>query len=249
MIHQNSSKIIQREFESDFEIGECWGYNRFFRLDLLADEGYLNTAKDTLELRFQVRPSTFYQKSRDQQWYINEMVRKQQIYLQQIKDLRERLDREIMKNSYNNCLTNFDSDRYYLNSKGSKTSAQSNTVSDNNDDITECQRTISDLATNMSLSDVKNANNNINLKEKYTFDNSKKPTTIDKPVASTSNGIHNNQNSASQYDKFAELFSSLELHEMPEQNVLNKLKLCDNNNQKTQTSVTSTTKNNTKSEL
>jgi tripartite motif-containing protein 37 len=51
MIHQNSSKIIQREFVSDFEIGECWGYNRFFRLDLLADEGYLNINKDTLELR------------------------------------------------------------------------------------------------------------------------------------------------------------------------------------------------------
>lgn len=51
MIHQNSTKIIQREFVSDFEVGECWGYNRFFRLDLLADEGYLNTSKDTLELR------------------------------------------------------------------------------------------------------------------------------------------------------------------------------------------------------
>lgn len=51
MIHQNSTKIIQREFVSDFEVGECWGYNRFFRLDLLADEGYLNIGKDTLELR------------------------------------------------------------------------------------------------------------------------------------------------------------------------------------------------------
>jgi hypothetical protein len=44
-------QIIQREFVSDFEIGECWGYNRFFRLDLLADEGYLNCNKDTLDLR------------------------------------------------------------------------------------------------------------------------------------------------------------------------------------------------------
>lgn len=59
MLHKNSTKIIQREFVSDFEVGECWGYNRFFRLDLLADEGYLNTAKDTLELRFQVWPIAF----------------------------------------------------------------------------------------------------------------------------------------------------------------------------------------------
>ena len=41
---------------------------RFFRLDLLASEGYLNTDEDTLILRFQVRPPTFYQKCRDQQW-------------------------------------------------------------------------------------------------------------------------------------------------------------------------------------
>lgn len=28
MIHQSSSKVIQREFVSDFEVGESWGYNR-----------------------------------------------------------------------------------------------------------------------------------------------------------------------------------------------------------------------------
>lgn len=42
MIHQQSkdlTKSIVREFASDFEVGECWGYNRFFRLDLLASEG------------------------------------------------------------------------------------------------------------------------------------------------------------------------------------------------------------------
>lgn len=72
MVHQASNdptKNIVREFASDFEVGECWGYNRFFRLDMLAAEGYLNTESDTLILRFQVRPPTFYQKCRDQQWY------------------------------------------------------------------------------------------------------------------------------------------------------------------------------------
>lgn len=28
MIHQSSAKVIQREFVSDFEVGESWGYNR-----------------------------------------------------------------------------------------------------------------------------------------------------------------------------------------------------------------------------
>lgn len=55
MVHQASSdptKNIIREFASDFEVGECWGYNRFFRLDLLASEGYLNMQSDTLVLRW-----------------------------------------------------------------------------------------------------------------------------------------------------------------------------------------------------
>lgn len=74
MVHQASNdptRNIVREFASDFEVGECWGYNRFFRLDMLAAEGYLNTESDMLVLRFQVRPSTFYQKCRDQQWYVS----------------------------------------------------------------------------------------------------------------------------------------------------------------------------------
>ena len=34
MVHQASgdpTKNVVREFASDFEVGECWGYNRFFR--------------------------------------------------------------------------------------------------------------------------------------------------------------------------------------------------------------------------
>lgn len=100
MIHQSSSKIIQREFVSDFEVGECWGYNRFFRLDLLASEGYLNIQRDTLELRFQVRPSTFFQRCRDQQWYINQLLKKQNHQEVEMKQLRDRLKREISRNRH-----------------------------------------------------------------------------------------------------------------------------------------------------
>ncbi|XP_043253981.1 E3 ubiquitin-protein ligase TRIM37-like [Colletes gigas] len=102
MIHQGSrdtSKNIVREFASDFEIGECWGYNRFFRLDLLATEGYLNTELDTLILRFQVRPPTFYQRCRDQQWYISQLVTVQNQYATQINELKERLAIEMSRNA------------------------------------------------------------------------------------------------------------------------------------------------------
>jgi hypothetical protein len=52
--------------------------------------------------RFQVRPSTFFQKCRDQQSYINQLLRTQQQHLTQIKDLRDRLDREMAKNANSN---------------------------------------------------------------------------------------------------------------------------------------------------
>lgn len=102
MIHQASrdtSKNIVREFASDFEVGECWGYNRFFRLDLLASEGYLNVALDTLVLRFQVRAPTFYQRCRDQQWYINQLQTVQNQYISQINESKERLAAEISRNA------------------------------------------------------------------------------------------------------------------------------------------------------
>ncbi|XP_021918707.1 uncharacterized protein LOC110829364 isoform X2 [Zootermopsis nevadensis] len=102
MIHQGSrdaSKNIVREFASDFEIGECWGYNRFFRLDLLASEGYLNTEIDTLILRFQVRPPTFFQRCRDQHWYISQLLTVQNQYVTQINELKERLAIEISRSN------------------------------------------------------------------------------------------------------------------------------------------------------
>ncbi|KAF5272074.1 hypothetical protein FQA39_LY01157 [Lamprigera yunnana] len=109
MIHQASrdaSKNIVREFASDFEVGECWGYNRFFRLDLLASEGYLNIAHDTLILRFHVRAPTFYQRCRDQQWYINQLQTVQNQYISQINESKERLAAEITRNAVAASLSN-----------------------------------------------------------------------------------------------------------------------------------------------
>uniref|UniRef100_H3CQD5 Tripartite motif containing 37 n=1 Tax=Tetraodon nigroviridis TaxID=99883 RepID=H3CQD5_TETNG len=100
MVHQASSdptKNIIREFASDFEVGECWGYNRFFRLDLLASEGYLNMQSDTLVLRYQVRSPTFFQKCRDQYWYISQLESAQSGYIQQINNLKERLALELFR--------------------------------------------------------------------------------------------------------------------------------------------------------
>lgn len=78
----------------------CVSFSGFFRLDLLASEGYLNVHRDSLELRFQVRPSTFFQRCRDQQWYINHLLKKQWHHETEIKQLKDRLRREVTKNKH-----------------------------------------------------------------------------------------------------------------------------------------------------
>jgi hypothetical protein len=94
MIHQlskDSSKNIIREFTSDFEVGECWGYNKFFLLDALKTEGFIDMKNDRLILRFQVRPTTYQQKSRDQQWYIKHLEDDNQQLMNEITNLQEQV--------------------------------------------------------------------------------------------------------------------------------------------------------------
>ena len=94
MIHQMSkdpSKNIVREFASDFEVGECWGYNRFYLLDALISEGFLDADNDILILRFQVRPPTYQQKCRDQQWYLTHVENENHHLHNENKLLREKV--------------------------------------------------------------------------------------------------------------------------------------------------------------
>ncbi|UJR08618.1 hypothetical protein I4U23_012877 [Adineta vaga] len=104
MIHQLSkdpSKNIIREFASDFEVGECWGYNKFFSLEALTTEGFLDTINDTLIIRFQVRPPTYQQKCRDQQWYIKHVEHENQHLNNEIKSLQEKILFLMTKNKFN----------------------------------------------------------------------------------------------------------------------------------------------------
>ncbi len=59
-----------REFSSEFESGECWGYNRFYKIDLLVKEGYLVENQDKLLFQFYVRSPTYYQETLDMKRYI-----------------------------------------------------------------------------------------------------------------------------------------------------------------------------------
>jgi tripartite motif-containing protein 37 len=64
MISQDGSREVTRQFSSDFEVGECWGYNRFYRIDQLEPEQYLND-DDSILLKFYVRAPTYSQLCRD----------------------------------------------------------------------------------------------------------------------------------------------------------------------------------------
>ena len=58
--HKDPSIQIVREFSSDFEVGECWGYNRFYRIDLLDREGFL-AEDDSVHLKYFVRAPNYAQ--------------------------------------------------------------------------------------------------------------------------------------------------------------------------------------------
>ncbi len=92
MVNQNNPAVcVVREFSSEFESGECWGYNKFFRIDLLEEKGYLNTDDDSVLLRYYVRAPTYCQQARDQKRYIEylEETRNQSEAL--IQELREKI--------------------------------------------------------------------------------------------------------------------------------------------------------------
>ena len=90
--HIDNSLCVVREFASDFETGECWGYNRFYRIDLLRDEGYLG-ADDTLIMRFYVRATTFYQLQKDQKNFIKSLLDKEAAAKAQVQTLIKKLEK------------------------------------------------------------------------------------------------------------------------------------------------------------
>ena len=89
-LNSNPEKNIIREFSSNFEVGECWGYNRFFLLETLRSEGFI--LNETLILRFEVRSPSYEQKSRDQQWYIKQLETENEYLNNEIKNLRDKID-------------------------------------------------------------------------------------------------------------------------------------------------------------
>jgi len=87
--HRNPSSQVIREFASEFEVGECWGYNRFYRIDLLDREGYLNHEDDSITLKFFVRAPYYSQHCSDQERYITSLQKSIENKDKELKQLQE----------------------------------------------------------------------------------------------------------------------------------------------------------------
>ena len=89
MLHPTDpSQNVSREYSSDFEIGECWGYNRFYRIQGIIEEGFIHPDNGTLTLEFFVRASSYAQHCRDQKKYIAELEH-------EVKGLKEQISNRI----------------------------------------------------------------------------------------------------------------------------------------------------------
>lgn len=92
--HSNPDLSVRREFSSEFEVGECWGYNRFYKIDLLESEGFLD-ARDIIVLKFYVRPVTYYQKFKNQESYIQILEEKTSLIMIDLKKMNNECKNEL----------------------------------------------------------------------------------------------------------------------------------------------------------
>lgn len=87
-------KKIAREFESEFELGECWGYTTYAKLTDLYQEGYLGDC-DTLEVVLHIKASSFYYEVVDFDRKLANRKLQYQLNRQRLIALKEHLNIEI----------------------------------------------------------------------------------------------------------------------------------------------------------
>ncbi len=84
--HRNPQLSVIRVSISEFVSNDCWGYNKFFKIEDLYNEGYLTPEDERLVIKFYVRAPLYCQHAKDQRRYINQLEGK-------VKTLEEKLTR------------------------------------------------------------------------------------------------------------------------------------------------------------
>jgi tripartite motif-containing protein 37 len=108
--NRNPRLCVVREFASDFKSGECWGYNRFYRIDLLEEEGYLDPDTDQLVLKFFVRAIDYAQQCRDQKAYIAYLEQSTAQALDQVAELKLNIRTRSLMSSNEHSLAQMEED-------------------------------------------------------------------------------------------------------------------------------------------
>jgi hypothetical protein len=75
IINPTSNQSFFRENTSEFSFGDCWGYNRFFKIENLQTQGFISD-DDSINVKFYVRAITWKQRAQDLAQYVNSLKEK-----------------------------------------------------------------------------------------------------------------------------------------------------------------------------
>ncbi|KAJ5066612.1 e3 ubiquitin-protein ligase trim37 [Anaeramoeba ignava] len=84
------SPKASREYSSDFQEGDSWGYSKFHRIHSIENEGFVS--QDTLKIAFSLRPLTYFHKSLEQEKFIQDLKRNIEKVQNDNKILKNRID-------------------------------------------------------------------------------------------------------------------------------------------------------------
>ncbi len=92
LINFKGKKNFYQEYSSNFSNGECWGYSKFFKLNHLKNDGFIDN-QGRIIIKIHIRPESFSQLSRDLKNYIESLE-------SQINNLNNNNDNGNLSNEY-----------------------------------------------------------------------------------------------------------------------------------------------------
>lgn len=92
IVSQTDQKLmVSKDFKSEFERSESWGYDKYTRISNIYEFGFLGT-NDTLLINAFISPASYYEASRPFNHLINEKEKILQQNENKIKILKFRLE-------------------------------------------------------------------------------------------------------------------------------------------------------------
>lgn len=57
---------ISKEYDSEFSLGECWGYNTYAKISTLYEDGFVHPEEDYIDIVLYVKSPSYYLQVLDQ---------------------------------------------------------------------------------------------------------------------------------------------------------------------------------------